>query len=357
MKKNASVDAAKTQNDFNRQLQSGQIAPLYLLEGAETWLRDQALKKLIEKAVDASMRDFNLTTVSAAQGDLSEALAVAQQFPMISSHRVVIVTGFENISDEKQLDLLKDYLRNPSPTTALVFVSAGLDNRRNIATMLRKSCTVVSFEKLDDRDAAPRWLMDYASRNGCLLDAAAASYLIGMVGTDLRQLTSEADKLINYVGGKGRISQEDIEAVVRYSREHSNFEITDAITDGNRKRALELLDHIFSNPSENPQTLALLILGAIAGNFRRMLIAREMMQRNASFSELAKAVSLPDFAAKRLNERVRRFESTALLRGIERIAATDLALKTSMATPRLLLETLICELCQSRAPVSTARYQ
>jgi DNA polymerase-3 subunit delta len=355
--KKSAGEAQKSQADFFRKLNAGQISPLYLLEGAETYLRDQALKKLIEKAVDASVRDFNLTTISVSQGDLDEAIAIAQQFPMISPYRAVVVTGFENINDEKQLDMLRDYLRNPSPTTLMIFVSEGLDNRRNIATMLRKSCTLVSFERLDERDAAPRWLMDYVSRSNCFMDAAAAAYLIGMIGTDLRHLTSEADKLINFAGGKGRISQEDIEQVVRYSREHSNFEITDAITEGNRRRALELLDHIFSNPSETPQTLALLILGAIAGNFRRLLIAKEMMQRNASFPELAKAVGLPDFIAKKLNERARRYEISALLRGMERIAATDFALKNSRATPRLLLETLICELCPSGQTVSTVRYR
>jgi hypothetical protein len=44
MKRQTSQDALKSQSDFHRKLQSGQIAPLYLLEGTERYLRDQALK-------------------------------------------------------------------------------------------------------------------------------------------------------------------------------------------------------------------------------------------------------------------------------------------------------------------------
>ena len=165
MKRQTSADALKSQSDFHRWLQQRQIAPLYLFEGPEKYLRDQALKKLLDAAVDQSVRDFNYAAISVAQGNLDEALALARQFPMISAKRMVVVTGFEAISDDRQLELLKDYLRAPVETTVLVFVSDALDNRRNIATMLRKTCEVVSFEPLDDREAAPQWIRDYVARD------------------------------------------------------------------------------------------------------------------------------------------------------------------------------------------------
>lgn len=351
MKKSNSQDAVKTQSDFHRKLQSGQISPLYLFEGAETYLRDQAVKKLTDTAVDGSVRDFNYATISVSQGDLDEALALAKQFPMISARRMIVVTGFEAISDDDQLELLKNYLRNPVETSVLVFVSDGLDNRRNISTMLRKSCEVVSFEPLDERGSAPTWIRDYVIRAGCSIDQASAAYLVGMVGVDLLRLSNELDKLIAFVGDKGRITQDEIDELVRHSREHSNFELTDAVVEGNRKKALNLLHKIFDNASESQQSLSLMILGAIASNYRKMLGAKELMKQNAPNSEVAKLVGLPPFKVGQFNEQVRRVETSRILKGIERIAATDVALKTSMATPRLLLEILICELC----PVQSER--
>ena len=345
MKKAGSQDALKSQSDFQRNLKSGQIAPLYLFEGAETYLRDQALKKLTEAAVDASVRDFNYAAISVSQGDLDEALALAEQFPMISPRRMIVVTGFEAISDDDQLELLKAYLKKPAETSVLVFVTDGLDNRRNISTMLRKGCEVVSFESLDERDGAPNWVRNYVTQAGCSIDTASAAYLVGMVGVDLLRLSNELEKLIAFVGDKGRITQDEINELVRHSREHSNFELTDAVVDGDRKKALNLLHRIFDNASENPQTLSLMILGALASNFRRMLGAKELMKQNAPNSEVAKIVGMSPYAVGRFNERVRRVETEQILKGIQRIAATDVALKTSMATPRLLLEFLICELC------------
>jgi DNA polymerase-3 subunit delta len=343
MKRSASAGARTSQSDLHRRLQNNQISPLYLFEGSEVYLREQALKRLIEAAVDAGVRDFNCATVSVTQGNLDEALAMAREFPMISPRRVVVVTGFEAISDEKQLELLKDYLRAPAETTALVFVSDGLDNRRNISTMLRKSCEVVSFEPLGE--ATPDWVCDYARRAGCSINPATAAYLVGMAGGELMRLSNELDKLMAYVGEDRPITRTEIDELVRYSREHSNFELSDAIMDGDRKRALTLLDHIFANPAEPPQTLALLILGAIASNYRRMLMAKELMRQDAPNSEVAKAAGMSPYVVTRFNERVRKIETARIVAGIERIAQTDIALKSSLATPRLQLELLICELC------------
>lgn len=346
-KKPSSGDALKSQTDFAKKLQSGKFAPMYLLEGSENYLREQTLKQLIDAAVEEGLRDFNVSEISVAKGNLDEALAIARQYPMMSARRAVVVRGFEAINDEDQLELLKDYIRDPVPSTVLIFDSPALDKRRNIATMLVKFCEVVSFDALDEREAAPRWIVQYVAQAGGAIDPATAAFLVGMVGTELQQLSTELDKLMTYVGERGRITKQDVELLVRYSREHSNFELTDALLEGNRKRALTLLEHIYENVSDK-QGLSVMILGAIARSYRNLLISKELMQQNAPNSEVAKAVGMSPFAVTHLNEKARRIETSRILTAIQRIAATDVALKTSMGTPRLQIELLISELCPSR---------
>jgi DNA polymerase-3 subunit delta len=346
-KKASSGDALKSQTELARKLSSGHFAPMYLFEGSENYLREQTLKQLIDAAVDAGLRDFNVSEISVAKGNLDEALAIAREYPMMAARRAVVVTGFEAINDEDQLELLKDYIRAPVPTTLLIFNSPGLDKRRNIATMLGKFCEVVSFDPLDEREAAPRWIVEYVARAGGSMDSATAAFLVGMVGTELQQLSTELDKLLTYVGPRGRITRQEVELLVRYSREHSNFELTDALLEGNRKRALTLLEHIFENVSDK-QGLALMILGAIARSYRNLLLSKELMQQNAPNSEIAKAVGMSPYAVTHLNEKARRMDASRILQAIQRIAATDVALKSSLGTPRLQIELLIGELCANK---------
>lgn len=348
--KRSSPDGAGSQAEFERQIAAGVIEPLYLFDGPELYLRDQALQRLTAAAVDPGLLDFNRTTVSVATGSLEEALGLARQYPMMSPRRLIIVSDFESISDERQLDQLKEYLSQPVGTTVLVFITTGMDNRRSIATMLRKSCRVVQFNAPDDQQTT-MWVRDYVTRQGGTIDAATAAWLVATVGVDLTHLANELDKLINYVGHVGTpagrpfvITRHEIDLLVRHSREHSNFELTDAVIAGDRARALRLLDRLYANTDESAQSLSLMIIGAIASNYRRLLIAKDLMRLDRPNSEVAQAVGMSPYAVTHLNEKARRLSNQRLIDGMEKIARADLGLKSSLATPKMLLELLVCEL-------------
>ena len=73
-----------------------------------------------------------------------------------------------------------------------------------------------------------------------------------------------------------------------------------------------------------------------------------LMRQNIPNSELASKLGISPYAATHVNEKARKVPEERLVSGIKRIAETDAALKTSLATPRLQLELLICELCPGR---------
>ena len=67
-----------TREELKRQLKQGQLAPLYLLHGAEEFLREQAARAITETALrDAPLREFNEASYSLAQVDVQQALAAA----------------------------------------------------------------------------------------------------------------------------------------------------------------------------------------------------------------------------------------------------------------------------------------
>src|SRR5215218_102391 len=82
-----------SREDLRNQLIKGEIAPVYLLFGEETYLRDSAAKFIADKALtDSSLREFNETAFSLAESKIEYALSAAEQMPMISARRVVRIT-------------------------------------------------------------------------------------------------------------------------------------------------------------------------------------------------------------------------------------------------------------------------
>lgn len=328
--------------EFRRQIKEGRIEPLYLFAGEEQYLQERALRLLYE-TIDEAGRVFNLSTFSiggdGAAGNRAtstQAIEEANQLPMMSSRRIVVIRDFDKIREEEN-EIVLEYLKRPSPSTTIVFQAVSLDQRRKITTALLKACTVVAFERLTEQQAA-RWAEEYLKRRGCRVEPNALGHLIGLVGTRMGRLVNELDKLATYAGG-GFINNSVVEQLVPRAREHSSFELWDAILDRDRKRALRLLERLLDDRTE-----PVMIVGALAGLYRRMLAAKELMARRAPAEEVNKATGQYGFRATSFNERVRKTAREEITHALRRIAQVDNAIKNSEATPRLQLEYLVAEL-------------
>ena len=103
--------------DLRNQLKHGEVASVYLLFGAEKYLRDLAAKAIAEKVLrDAPLREFNEAEFSLNDADVQHALAAAEQLPMMSPRRVVRVTEINKLKDSDE-DALARYLARPAETS------------------------------------------------------------------------------------------------------------------------------------------------------------------------------------------------------------------------------------------------
>lgn len=163
--------------------------------------------------------------------------------------------------------------------------------------------------------------------------------IIALVGNNVLRLTNEIEKLAVAALPEKIISFEMVESLVPNSRELSNFELTDYLLNKNRIRALQILKKILDDGAE-----PLMLLGLIANNFHRLFLAKELMKQGVDRSEVAKTLKLPYSRQEEFLATARRAETETLSRHLQRIAAADLNIKTSRATPRLQIEMLVAEL-------------
>ena len=137
----------------------------------------------------------------------------------------------------------------------------------------------------------------------------------------------------------GKITVELVEALVSRSRELMNWELTDQMLLGNRRRALQTLEHLLDDGAP-----PLMLIGLIASNYRRMALAQWLLSQGAPPREIFRQVPMPPFKQNSFLATLNRTDGRTLARMIGRIAAADLGIKTSKATPRMQVEMLVCEL-------------
>jgi len=323
--------------ELERNIKGGQLEPLYLLLGCETFLRDSAARQLSEAALSGTLlREFNEFSVSLLTDSANEAIAAAEQLPMMSDRRVIRIRHFSKLREADEEVLIR-YLNNPCPSSVVIFITDDLHKGKKLSKVLMEKCVVVDFPSLKDSEARA-WAKSQVKALKGTIDDLALSQLISLVGTDVQMLHSELDKLSAAAIETGAITRELVEALVGRSRELSNFDLGDQLIAGDRRRALHTLCYLLDN--EVPPVM---LLGLIAGNYHRLAVAKELLNRG-SREEVFRMV--PSFKRNEFMAAIQKSSSERLAEGIRKIAAADLAIKTSQATPRLQLEFLVCELAR-----------
>jgi DNA polymerase-3 subunit delta len=336
-----------TRIELDRSLREG-VRPLYLLLGIEIYLRRLAAQAITEVALSRTLlREFNESSFSLLSDPVQSAIAAAEQLPMMSDARVVRIRDFAKLREADE-EILIRYLNNPSPSTVMIFTAGELDKRKKSSKVLLDTCTVVEFSRLGDAEAKT-WAKSRLKELKVTADDQVLSEIIRLVGTDVQTLFNELDKLASAAASTGRITPDFVDDLIGRSRELSNFDLGNHLLAGDRKKALETLHRLLEDGAE-----PLMLIGLIASNYRRLALGKHLLARGGR-DEVFRNVSLPPFKRDAYISSLQRSTTTEIARGIQLTAATDLAIKTSQATPRLQLEMLVCELASDSRSVAKMR--
>lgn len=324
-----------TRLDLDRQLKANQINPLYLLVGSESYLRDQSAQAITDAALAGTLlREFNESTFSLLSDSASEALAAADQLPMMSSRRVIRIKHFAKLREADD-ELLIRYVNNPAPSTVAIFITDDLHKGRKLSKTLLDKCVVVEFPSFKDGEAKA-WAKSRLKTLKIAIDEHTLSQIVALTGTDIQTLNSELDKLASAAADTKLIDSEMVDSLIGHSRTLSNFDLGDQLVARDLDRALHTLHHLLED--HVPEVM---LLGLMAGNYHRLAVAKELLQQGRS-DEVSRMV--PYFKKDQFLAALRRSSREQLAEGLRKIAAADVGIKTSQATPRLQLEMLVCAL-------------
>jgi DNA polymerase-3 subunit delta len=219
-----------------------------------------------------------------------------------------------------------------------------------------------------DRDSLLNFVNQQIRRAGKTLDPLAQNAIVTIAGDDLRGVQQEIEKLLLFIGDSSAIRAEDVDAIMGDQGEGWIFDLTRALGERNVTMALSQLARLLAR-GEAP----LKILGTLASETRRLLVARQLMatdlarlwKRGMSYSQFQQTVlkqGVPlltrnPYADYMCFQRAERF-SLADLRGhMEELFVSDYRLKSSGSQPRLILERLIFSLCRGRAEAAGEKRQ
>jgi DNA polymerase III subunit delta len=328
--------AALTLDALLRSLKKGAPDPVYLLHGDEDALKDEAVRALLDAAVDPAARDFNLDSRFAADLDAEAFHALVNTPPMLAERRAVVLRGVDQLGKRKSKlrDELVRYLGAPNPTTVLVLVAGA-----EFDAELGRGATAVSLEALAP-ERVPGWVNHRAAKLGLALAPEAVELLVAAVGNDLSALALELEKLAALAGDRPATAA-DVTALVGVRRGETVYDLVDAALERQAARAAQLVEPVLEQAGMSGVKILTLIGTHLIGT----ALARAERDRGASGARLEDAVFRHLLAARPYGLRKYKDEAARWARWSEQWAATELsaALRAALAADRALKGTTVTD--------------
>ncbi len=287
-------------NELQNLIQAGNIPGLVLLYGQEAYFIEEGLRSIRNAVVAPENRDFNLTQLQGRDFKASEVIEQARTFPVFSERRLIVIKNLHEASAD-QLDGLLTYVEDPVPETVLLLTAEKIDARRKIFQTLKKHGKLIEFKKIYENQL-PSFVRELAKSFKITLTGEGLKLFCKRVGTNLVEVQGELEKLAGYLGERDLADENDVAAIVSDARIESIFDLTDALGEGDRSTALQLLDRLLAE-GQAP----LMVLAMMTRHFRQMWKIKELGAQNVPQKDWPKKVGVSPYFLKSLTLQANRF--------------------------------------------------
>ena len=274
--------------------------------------------------------------------DLGKIILDASSDSLFSSKQLVIIKNiFSSKKDpapENFLNFLKRKSKGEFESVILVFWERdNFDKENPLAKFLLKAGKCQKFELLEGAKLK-NWIIGEVGEIGggrVSISADAVEKLSVYVGNDLKLLSREIEKLVNYKDS-GEITSEDVEILVKSKIDTDIFQTLDALSQGDKKTAVKLLyDHL--SAGDDPFYL----LSMYFFQFRNLLKVKPLAEKNCPQREIASKLKIHPYVAKKSAEQAGKFSLEELKNLYKKLCEVDIQSKTGKIDIELALDRFV----------------
>jgi len=321
---------------LTQEIKKGLIRPLYLFVGRERLLMEETLELLKERLNPGSRPALSPLVLQGRDARASLILEELRTLALFPGRKLIFVQEADLLPRPEQEKLIP-YLESPAKSHCLIL---HCEQQRSLELLLphfRSKGAIVEFQPL-----APArllgWIREKAADAGYRISNQAAQVLLENNEADPSLIKTELEKVIAYKGESGSVIElEDLNQVGWGSSIHHIFQLTEALGNRQKERALYLL-HRLMGQGEPP----LLILSLIARHLRQLWYIKELTQNYHYPPEaVARILGVSPYWVKKNLTQAQTFTLEQLNRLFSRLLEIDFSLKTTDSSGKHLLENFI----------------
>lgn len=309
-----------------KDINSGSFAPVYFLQGEETFFIDNIIENIENSALDESQKSFNQIILYGKDTSLTDVIGAARRYPMMGERQVVVVKEAQEMRDwtkEDKQTLVINYLENPLASTILVFgyKYKSIDKRTKFGKVIEKKSVFLNAKKLYDNQV-PDWIRGYCKTESVQIEDNAVMMLSENIGNNLQRLANEIKKLLLNVKEGEDITASMVQRYVGISKDYNIFELQKALSGMNKLKAHKIADYFAANPGNNPLVLTIYSLFSY---FSKLLMIHHSSDKNEK--TLASLIGVNPFFVREYLQASRNYPVGKVVQNIKYLHEADMQSK------------------------------
>jgi DNA polymerase III delta subunit len=161
---------------------------------------------------------------------------------------------------------------------------------------------------------------------------------------DLWQADSEIQKLISFAKDR-EITEPDVKALISENKSVDVFDLTNAIADNEKEKAMELLHKFLAEQTGSDEKGSVIQLNALLSEqFRNVAAVQDFVNRKISESEILEQTGWKSGRLFVMKKIAGNYPSKKILELLNKLEALDEELKTTQTPPKVLLDLILTQL-------------
>lgn len=328
-----------------------------VLQGPGQWFVGRGLgvvREVFEK--DGDFTDFDGQDASVATAEAGHFLVDLRTRSLFGGTKIVILRNGERWLRVHQ-KALADTVDRIAKENVLVIVVHKLDGRSALSKRIKTAGATFEFRQLYDKPFGDRgspesaelvqWVRQRAALHGLRLEPAAALFMCEVVGSDPAVLDGELTRLAPLLGNQ-TVRPEALRGVLSVHFSSSQFELVDAILDGDARAAFRSHRALFreglrdKDGKQIERTAVFPLVTAWLGQqLSKLMQARVEIDAGAPQSVVVSQYG--GYFKERFERQLARASTDRLMAILSAQRQAERRLRRSGEEPELLLERLLCE--------------
>lgn len=332
---------------LKKELKDQGLARVYLLYGAEEYLREDFVNVLKNTCLPDGADDFSYKKLNQENFSVRALEDAIDALPFLTERTFVEVRSVDiNRFSEADANRMSKQIADIPDYCTVVFVQdAGFepDGRKKLIKTIKKHGKDIEFTQ-QAQTSIVKWVRKRFAAQQKMISPQNAEYLVNYSGSLMQQLIPEIEKVAAYTRGE-EVTVHDIEAVASKSAETAVFELSDKLASKNYDEAAEVMGELLGRKDTEP----IMLLALIGNQMRNIYTAKlaEVERRDRTYIMEVTGVRF-DFLVRKLQDHAKRFSLERLEHTVALCAETDYLMKSSSADDEELLKDLLVKLAFDR---------